>query len=376
MGCVEAFWILDQAADTCVRFRAWCERTLPLLGALIKPRRATTSPDIVDQGGVRNEVGAMIPSAKEVEHARELLSRYFRPTRLASAESLAQRTGARVYLKIESDLPTGSFKPRGALNALLTTAAQRAVPGVVAASTGNHGAAVAYAARIAKVGATIFLPENPNLVKRARIVALGAKVVERGAMGGSAASEGAAEFAREHGHYFLDDASDPLVPAGTATIASEILDEIPAPDVIFVPMGDTALIRGVAAEAKRRLSGVRIIGVQAEQAPAYVRSWQQGRVVVTDECDTIADGLASLHPLEANVIAIRELVDEVRLVSESELIDAIRILLLDEHVVAEAAGAAATAAFLQDPSAYADAEIVLLVTGANLSPEVLRRLVT
>jgi threonine dehydratase len=195
-------------------------------------------------------------------------------------------------------------------------------------------------------------------------------------MGGSAASEGAAEFAREHGYYFLDDASDPLVPAGTATIASEILDEIPAPDVIFVPMGDTALIRGVAAEAKRRHSGVRIIGIQAEQAPAYVRSWQQGRVVLTDSCNTIADGLASLHPLEANVIAIRELVDEVRLVSESELLDAIRILLLDEHVVAEAAGAAATAAFLQDPSDYADANIVLLVTGANLSPEVLRRAVS
>ena len=322
------------------------------------------------------ESAVMIPSAKEVEHARELLSRYLRPTRLASAESLAQRSGARVYLKIESDLPTGSFKPRGALNALLTTAAQRPVPGVVAASTGNHGAAVAYAARIAKVGATIFLPENPNPVKRARIVALGAKVVERGTMGGSAASEGAAEFARDHGHYFLDDASDPLVPAGTATIAAEIFDEIPEPDVVFVPMGDTALIRGVAAEAKRRRSGVRIIGVQAEQAPAYVRSWQQGRVVLTDPCDTIADGLASLHPLETNVIAIRELVDEVRLVSESELLDTIRILLLDEHVVAEASGAAATAAFLQDPSAYADAEIVLLVTGANVSPEVLRRAVT
>jgi len=144
----------------------------------------------------------MIPSAKEVEHTRELLSRYFRPTRLVSAESLAQRSGARVHLKIESDLPTGSFKPRGALNALLTTAAQGPVRGVVAASTGNHGAAVAYAARIAKVGATIFLPENPNPVKRARIVALGAKVIERGAMGSSAASEAAAEFAREHGHYF------------------------------------------------------------------------------------------------------------------------------------------------------------------------------
>jgi threonine dehydratase len=328
------------------------------------------------QGHVRNEVGAMIPSATEVEHARALLSRHFRPTRLVSAESLAQRSGSRVHLKIESDLPTGSFKSRGALNALLTTAAQRPVSGVVAASTGNHGAAVAYAARIAKIGATIFLPENPNPVKRARIVALGATVIERGDMGGSATSEGAAEFAREHGHYFLDDASDPLVPAGTATISAEILDEIPEPDIIFVPMGDTALIRGVAAEAKRRHPGVRIIGVQAEQAPAYVRSWQQGRVVIPDACNTIADGLASLRPLEANVIAIREVVDDMRLVSESELLDAISILLLDEHVVAEASGAAATAAFLQDPSAYANAEIVLLVTGANVSPEVLRRAVT
>src|SRR5262249_17500713 len=134
-------------------------------------------------------------------------------------------------------------------------------------------------------------------------------------------------------------------------------------------------IRGVAVEAKRRHPGVRIVGVQAEQAPAYVQSWEQGRVVVSERCDTIADGLASLRPLEANVIAIRELVDEVRLVSEQELLNAIRVLLLDEHVVAEGAGAAATAAFLQNPSAYPDATVVLLLTGANLTPEVLRRAV-
>ena len=199
----------------------------------------------------------MIPIPSQVTAARQLLSRYLQPTRLVNAESLESRSQAQVYLKIETDLPTGSFKLRGALNALLTTAAQRALPGVVAASTGNHGAAVAYAARIAKIGATIFLPENPNPVKRARIVALGAKVVERGAMGQTAASKGAAEFAREHGHYFLDDASDPLVPAGTATIASEILDEIPAPDVIFVPMGDTALIRGVGFIPTRLRSNQR-----------------------------------------------------------------------------------------------------------------------
>jgi threonine dehydratase len=317
---------------------------------------------------VRKEV----PSAKQVEEARELLSKPLRPTRLVRAESLERRSDGQVYLKIESDLPTGSFKPRGALNALLTNAGQRTLAGVVAASTGNHGAAVAYAARIANLAATIFLPENPNQVKRARILGLGAKVVERGAADQLAAIEAAAAFACEHGHYFLDDSSDVLVPAGAATIASEILDELPRPDVIFVPIGDTALIRGVAAEAKRRHSAVRIVGVQAEQAPAYVRSWQQGRVVITDTCDTIADGLATRHPLEANVHAIRELVDDVRLVSERELLGAIRLLLLDEHVVAEASGAAATAAFLQDASAYAGQNVVLLMTGANVPLEVLR----
>ena len=195
-----------------------------------------------------------VPSARQVEEARELLSKYLRPTRLVRAESLERRADGQVYLKIESDLPTGSFKPRGALNALLTNAGQRTLAGVVAASTGNHGAAVAYAARIANLAATIFLPENPNPVKRARILGLGAKVVERGAADQLAAIEAAAAFSREHGHYFLDDSSDLLVPAGAATIASEILDEVPRPDVIFVPIGDTALIRGVAAEAKRRHS--------------------------------------------------------------------------------------------------------------------------
>jgi threonine dehydratase len=315
----------------------------------------------------------MIPSANQVEEARELLRKYLRPTRLVRAESLERRSNGQVYVKVESDLPTGSFKPRGALFALLTNAEKRALTGVVAASTGNHGAAVAYAARFLKLPATIFLPENPNPVKRARILDLGAKVVERGAADQLAAIEGAAAFAREHGHYFLDDSSDSLVPAGAATMVNEILDEMQRPDVIFVPMGDTALIRGVAAEAKRRHPTVRIIGVQAEQAPAYARSWQQGRVVVTDTCDTIADGLATRHPLEANVHAIRELVDEVRLVSERELLDAIRLLLLDEHIIAEGAGAAATAAFLQDAAAYAGQNVVLLVTGANLPPEILQR---
>ena len=304
-------------------------------------------------------------TTEQVNEARELLRGFLRPTRLVQAEQLGRETDTQIYLKLETDLPTRSFKPRGALYALMKNLQQRSIKGVVAASTGNHGAAVAYAARLAKLPATIFLPVNPNPIKRARIIALGATVKEV-EWGPEALGDAAASFAAEHDHYFLNDASDDLVPVGTATIAAEILDELPAPDVMIVPMGDTALIRGVAAEAKRRHPAVRIVGVQATQAPAYVRSWREDRVITTETCNTIADGLATSVPLEPNVRAIRELVDEVCLLTEAELLNGVRTLLYEEHLVAEAAGAAATAAYLQNPTAYANQSVVLLVTGANI----------
>ncbi len=312
----------------------------------------------------------MIPTGEQVSDARELLRRFLRPTRLIPAEFLGHDSDTQIYLKLETELPTGSFKPRGALYALMKNLQRRSIKGVVAASTGNHGAAVAYAARLAQLPATIFLPESPNPIKRARIVALGAAIKEV-EWKDQSLGNAAAAFAQEHDYYFLNDASDELVPVGTATIAAEILDELPSPDVMIVPMGDTALIRGVAAEAKRRHPAVRIIGVQAAQAPSYVRSWQEDRVVATETCSTIADGLATCVPLEPNVRAIREAVDEVCLVSEDELLQAIRTLLFEERLVAEAAGAAATAAYLQKPMAYAGRSVVLLITGSSIPHELL-----
>ena len=314
----------------------------------------------------------MIPTGQQVNEARELLRQYFKPTRLIKAERVGRDSNTQIYLKLETELPTGSFKPRGALYALMKNLEQRSVKGVVAASTGNHGAAVAYVARMAKIPATIFLPESPNPIKRARIVSLGATVKEIESKGNSLA-DAAAAFAHEHDYYFLNDGSDELVPIGTATIAAEILDELPTPDVMIVPMGDTALIRGVASEAKRRHPAVRIVGVQAAQAPSYFRSWHEDRVVTTETCDTIADGLATCVPLEPNVRAIRELVDEVTLVSEDELLQGVSALLFDEHVVAEAAGAAPVAAFLQNSTAYEGCIVVLVVSGSNIPHELLRQ---
>ena len=269
-------------------------------------------------------------------------------------------------------MPTGSFKVRGALYALHTRITERQVTEVVASSTGNHGAAVAYAAQLLNISAKIFLPFNANPTKQSRIRASGAEIVEYG-KDISEALEGAQAYARRTGAFLLDDATNPDVPAGTATIAVEIIEQLPDVTEIWAPMGDTALIRGIASAAKHLRPGIRVVGVQAERAPAYYLSWKQGVAVGTNTCDTIADGLATRIPLKENVAAIRELVDDVRLVTEAQMLSAIEHLLMKEHIVTEPAGAATTAAWLADSIAAPNGSIVLLVTGCNIAERIVRQ---
>jgi threonine dehydratase len=322
---------------------------------------------------------------QRIADAQSLLARYFGPTRIARAASLSS-PGHHVFLKIETDLPTGSFKARGALYALsMEIARDGTIAEVVCASTGNHGAAVAWAAQLLGIPATVFLPVNPNPVKAARIHALGARLVESG-VDLSAAIDAAHDYAARAPAFFLHDASNPDVPAGAGTIGLEIVEQVPGLDVIYVPMGDTALIRGVATAAKAQRPSIRIIGVVAERAPAYLLSWQRNRaiarttsdndVVETTTCDTFADGLAIRRPLAPNVAAIRTLVDDIVAVSEQEMLAAIDLLYAREQVIAEPAGAAATAAFLKhagidgarfDPERAIRTSVVL-VTGGNIAP--------
>jgi threonine dehydratase len=287
---------------------------------------------------------------------------------------LSERVGKRVWLKLEAELPTGSFKVRGALWALATRLTRGCVEEVVASSTGNHGSAVAYAGKLLGVKARIFLPAGCNPVKRARIASLQAEIVESGGADLAAAFELANEYAKRSGAYFLNDATDADLPAGPATIGCEILEQLPEVGAIVVPMGDTALIRGMAAAVKQLSPQVKIIGVQAERAPAYYNSWKEDRPVGTETCDTIADGLATRTPDAANVRDVKKLVDDVVLVSEEAMLQAIEILLVEEHVLAEPAGVASTAALLAAGADFGD-KVVLVVSGANISREVLRRAV-
>jgi len=317
---------------------------------------------------------SIAPSVAAVRAARKLLARHFPMTRLVPAPFLAKESGKHIYLKLESELPTGSFKVRGALWALANQLKKPRVREVIASSTGNHGAAVAFAAKLLGLKARVFLPANCNPVKRARIAALRAEIVESGGSDLAAAFALASEYATRPGVYFLNDATDPNLPAGPATIGVEILEQLPRVNSIIVPMGDTALIRGIAAATKQLAPRVKVVGVQAERAPSYYLSWKENRVVGTETCDTIADGLATRTPDAANVHDIRNLVDDVVLVTEDEMLRAIATLLFEEHVLAEPAGAASTAALLKARANYGE-HVALIVSGANISRDVLKHAV-
>ena len=310
----------------------------------------------------------------DVLAARKFLEKYLTPTRLIRAASLEFASGAQVSLKLEIENPTATFKVRGALNAVHHHSQQSGLEGVVTSSTGNHGAAIAFAAREMNLRARIYLPENPNPVKRDRIANLGAEIVEVG-RDLEVSREHAAKFAQESGWPLIVDVDDPSIAAGAATIACEILEQAPATEVIVVPVGDSNLIRGVAFAAKQIRPTTQIIGVQATTAPAYYRSWKDHRACSTESADTIADGLATRSTTKDNVRQLTELVDDIRLVSDDEMLRAIAHLILNEHTVAEPAGAAATAALFKSEKEFAGKKVVLLVTGANIAPNILRRAV-
>jgi len=321
----------------------------------------------------------VIIDAAAIAAARDALAPYLERTPVVRVDT-GSRPGRAIYLKNETVLPTGSFKVRGAIYGLKAALARGALTEVVAASTGNHGAAVAYAGHLLGVPARIFLPEHPNPVKAGRIRELGAVLVEMG-RDLSAAIDTAEEYVTTAGAFFLHDASSPEIPAGTATIGAEILEDLPDLDEVYVPMGDTALIRGVASALRLASLRIRIVGVAAETAPAYYLSWKSGTVTETATADTIADGLAVRRPLASNVAAIREVVDDVVTVSEREMLQAIAWVRAASGILPEPSGAAAVAAVLSGRSvgprsaAGPVAQVTAaLVTGGNISPEVERQL--
>lgn len=313
------------------------------------------------------------PTLIDIVKARTVIRSYLRPTPLYRAPALSQMLGIDLFIKYENHQPIRSFKVRGALYRMSLLSKEERPYGVVTASTGNHGQGIAYAASVLGVPATVIVPHGTPLVKTAPIEQLGGRLL----VFGHDIAEGfekAKEIAVETGAVYIEDGDDAGLMAGAGTIGLEIIEDLPGTDVIVVPVGGGNLIAGLSLAAKRLNPAVRIIGVQAEKAPSVYLSWKRGRLVTTDSCDTFAGGLATRYPGGLAFSVLKNLVDEIHLVTENEMRQAILLVLEKTGYVAEGAGAAPFALCLKRAHTWAGRHVVALFSGGNLAPEMLREI--
>jgi threonine dehydratase len=309
-------------------------------------------------------VTRVVPTVEEIEQAVRGLDPVFAHSPLLRQTAL-DAGGAEVALKVETLNPIRSFKGRGAVTWMREAGA--GAPGVVCASAGNFGQGLAYAARAAGIPCHVFVGASANPGKVEAMRTLGASV-EVGGEDYDAAIATATAFAAEAGLRLVQDGLEPWIAAGAGTLAVELTEAGVRPDVALVPVGNSALILGVAVWLRHRSPGVRVVGVCAEGAPAPALSWRERRAVASDRVETVADGIGVRAPFPESVDAMLELVDDMLLVSERQLRAAVRRLAETTGLLVEAAGAAGVAALLADPSAFRGASVFTPLCGANLPP--------
>ncbi|HWV36198.1 MAG TPA: threonine/serine dehydratase [Thermomicrobiales bacterium] len=316
-----------------------------------------------------------IPTLEDVFLARKVIRPYLKPTPLLESDLLSERFGCRVLLKCESLNPTGAFKVRGGIYHLSQLSPEQRALGVVAASTGNHGQSIAYAARLFGAKATIFVPEGCNPMKVAAMKRLGAKVVEEGA-GFDEALIASQRFAQETGGYFVHSADEPNLIAGVGTYTLEIMEEAPEVDAIFVPIGAGSGACGACVAGKGIKPSLRVIGIQAEGAPAVYESWRDRELKELASATTFAEGIATRKAFSLPAAILWDTVDDIMLVSDAELRRAIVTVLEATHLVAEGAGAAAVAGAWKQRHGFAGKTIAVVISGGNLTSDALVQALT
>lgn len=287
------------------------------------------------------------------------------PTPLFEWPGLSELAGCRVFLKHENHQPVGAFKVRGGVHLVGTLSAAERGAGLLACSTGNHGQSLAFAASRFGVTCTIVVPERNNPGKNAAIRRLGAHLVEHG-RDFDEARDFCERLAAERAVRYVHSANEPKLIAGVGTMALEIFDDLPDPDVIVVPIGLGSGVCGTCLVAKARRHRTKVIGVQAEGAPAVAESWRQNRIVSTERAATWAEGVATRRPAEMTLEIMRCLLDDVLLVSEEDLRQGVREILEHTHNLAEGAGAAAYAAVRRHPERFQGQTVAAILSGGNL----------
>lgn len=308
----------------------------------------------------------------EIREAARLLEGRVIRTPLVRSHAFSQMARAEVYLKLESLQIGGSFKVRGATYKLLKRREEIGPAGVVAASAGNHAQGVALAARAAGLPAMIVMPVWASMGKQEATKSYGAEVILAG--DSLAESISIARGMAEEGRTFIHPYDDRDIIAGQGTVGLEVLEDLPDPDLVVVPVGGGGLISGIASAIKPLRPETRIIGVQAAACPSAFEALRAGRRVSVEAKKSIADGISVKEVGEANLPIIREHVDKVVLVEEEEIASAVLALLERKKVLAEGAGAAPLAALLASKLALpAGGKVVLVISGGNLDPPLMER---
>ncbi len=306
----------------------------------------------------------MVGLADIREAARRIAAEVHR-TRLDHSETFSRRTGLQVYLKPENLQKTGSFKIRGATNHILRLDSRRARCGVVTASSGNHGQAVARAASRSGYPALVVMPENASPVKVAAARGYGAEVLLHGTTSAERTAR-ARELAAERGLTFIHAFDDPWVVAGQGTVGLEILEDLPDVDAVLVPVGGGGLLAGVATAVRESRPRVRVFGVEPAEANSLQRSLQAGAITALACPHSIADGLLPTQPGELGFHAARRYLEDVLLVDDREIAEAVVALLARARMVVEPSGAATVAALLAGRVPMRSGRVVAILSGGNV----------
>ncbi len=311
-----------------------------------------------------------VPTLADVVRAEHLISPHLFPTTARRADALSARLSTDVYIKPENLQRTGSFKIRGAMYRVAELAGSGATD-VATASAGNHGQGVAYAARQFALKATVVVPETASSVKVAALRRMGVELHLHGHSFDDA-QRAMLEMARESGKPVVSP-YDAYVVAGQGTVGYEFLREVPDLDVMVVPVGAGGLIAGCLAAVKQINPRLQVIGVQAANSPSMIAALDAGQIVEIPIETTLADGLeGNIEGGELPFGIIKRLVDDVVLVSEDAIAEAMRMFVADEHLIVEGAGAVGLALLLTGSMDFSGQRVGLVVSGGNVSVETLR----
>ena len=311
-----------------------------------------------------NEIA--LPTAADVRAAAERLRGAAARTPVMTSRTLDERTGARVFLKCESFQRGGAFKFRGAFNAVSLLSDEERAHGVLTYSSGNHAGAVALTGRLLGVRTTVVMPADAPMPKIEATRGYGAEVVLYDRMGGRTREEIAAELQGERGMTLIPPFDHPGVIAGQGTAVLELLEDAGALDVVMTPCGGGGLLAGTALAAKSAAPECRVIGVEPALADDATRTFRSGELHTVHNPPTIADGLRAPSLGRYTWPLVRDHVDEMRTVTEDEIVEAMRFLWTRMKMVVEPSGAVPLAALLADPAAFRGMRIGIVISGGNV----------